>query len=647
MPPSDDNSRIEELKKSLYSREAPEVRTRRKLRWSEKPEQVRTSWGEPKEEEAAPQELNKKYEDHSMSFFTKLLIGSFIFCVIALGIGAYLFFNGANLVSANNINIEINGPVSIPGGEPVSFDVVATNKNNVDLQLVDMTVNFPAGTTDPSDPTKSLQTYQHTIGDLPAGGSSKQTVQAIIFGEENTQKTISVTLAYSIKGSSAVFTKTQTYDVLISSSPITVTVNSFGQITSGQEFDMSVDLKSNSEDTLKNVLLKADYPFGYTFISSNLPPKNDNQTWQIGDIPPGADRTIVIHGKLEGEDSDTRVFHFTVGAGSGQNSNTIGTEYALQTQEMTIEKPFISLAVSVDNDQSSSGDHVGQFGQSEHVTINWFNNLSTAVSNVNITAKLSGSAYDKSSVTPDFGYYQSADNQIIWNQQTNPELASVAPGSSGTVSFSIIPRDLGTPDQPIVNPNIVISASVSGDRTQESNVSGNLSAAVTRNIDISSNVALTGRIIRSTGPFSNTGPIPPVADTPTTYTVDWTVDNTSSSVTNAQVVATLPPYVKWLGQTAPSTEDISYDQNTGTVTWNIGNVSTYTLGSNRRREADFQISLQPSVDQIGQSPTLVSQAKLTATDSYTNATLESDQDPLTTRFSTDPAYKEGDEIVAK
>ena len=81
------------------------------------------------------------------SFFTKLLIGSVIFCLIAVGVGAYLFFNGKNLISADNIDVTIDGPVSVPGGEPVSFDIGIINKNNVDLQLVDMTVNFPAGTT--------------------------------------------------------------------------------------------------------------------------------------------------------------------------------------------------------------------------------------------------------------------------------------------------------------------------------------------------------------------------------------------------------------------------------------------------------------------------------------------------------------------
>ena len=149
------------------------------------------------------------------------------------------------------------------------------------------------------------------------------------------------------------------------------------------------------------------------------------------------------------------------------------------------------------------------------------------------------------------------------------------------------------------------------------------------------------------GPFSNIGPVPPKAEQATTYTVIWTVDNTSSSVGNAQVTATLPPYVKWLKAVSPTTEDVSYDENSGAVTWNVGTVSTYTLGSSQRREIAFQISFQPSVSQIGQSPTLVNQATLTAVDSFTGARLNSTQDFLTTRFGTDPSYKSGDETVVK
>jgi hypothetical protein len=645
--PDQDKNRIEELKKSLYSRNAPDVRTRRKLRFTDKPATVPTDWEHPSEGENEPVVLNTEYQDrHHMSFFTKLLIASAVFCVLAVSIGAFIFFNGANLISANNIDIQITGPVSIAGGEPVTFDITAKNNNNVDLQVVDMNVEFPAGTTDPDNPAQTLSTYRSLIGDMSAGSSAHKTIRAIMFGEENLQKEILVSLTYSIKGSTAVFTKTQTYDVLISSSPINVTVSSFKEITSGQEFDLKVDLKSNSEQTLKNVLLKASYPFGYNFISSNLPPLADNATWRIGDIPAGAKKSIVIHGSLSGEDSDVRAFHFTVGAQSTKDPKSIATQYSVVEQDMTIQKPFISLNIAIEND-STSVNHVGKFGEPQRVEITWFNNLPNAVSNVEIKAKLAGSAYDKNMVTADQGFFNSSSDEIVWNEQTNRDLASMPAGASGKVSFTITPSDKGSASNPVVNPTITIVANVSGNRTQESHVPQALAGAVTRAIRVSSNVNLSGRVVRTVGPFPNTGPIPPKAEQATTYTVIWDVDNTSSTVGNAQVTALLPAYVKWLSVVSPSSEDVSYDSHTGQITWNIGNVSTYTLTSSHRRELAFQISLTPSVSQVGQSPILVNQTTLSAQDTFTGAQLKSSQDTLTTRFSTDPAYQNSQETVVR
>ncbi|MDE1975031.1 MAG: hypothetical protein KGI49_00770 [Patescibacteria group bacterium] len=645
MPPGD-KSRIEDLKRSMYDRNAPEVRTRRKLRFMDNtPRDVKTDWEHPPEEDDKPQELNQHYEDHSMSFFAKLLIASVIFCIGAIGLGAYLFLNGANLISANNIDINISGPVSIPGGTPVTLSITVTNKNSVDLEGADLEVDFPAGTTDPNDTTKSLDTYQQLLGNIASGASVTKSVKAVIFGQENLQKEISAKVTYGIKGSSSVFTKVQTYDVLINSSPVTLSVSSFSQITSGQPFDMTVDVKSNSQNTLKNIVLKATYPFGYSFGLSSVKPLSDNATWVLGDMPPGGDRSIVIHGTLSGEDSDLRAFHFTVGTQSQAKPGIISTAYMDTEQDVTIEKPFLSFSSEINNNPVSS-DFAANFGQPLEISLHWTNNLAESLSNVNIVAHLSGSAYDPSVVSAQGGYFRSATNDIVWNQQTDPELASVPAGASGNVTFSIMPTDIGMSMNQVVDPEITYSVSATGDRANESGVPQQTTAVVT-NIKISSNVSLSGRVVRDQGPFVNTGPIPPKANVNTTYTVIWTVDNTSNAVTDAVVTAVLPPYVSWVGTSSPSTEDVSYDSNSGTITWNIGNVDTYTIGSSQRRQVAFQLSLLPSVDQISKDPTLINQATLTATDGWTGASLQSKQSYLTTRFSTDPSFKVGDEIVGQ
>jgi hypothetical protein len=644
-----DPSQIEELKKTLYSRNAPLIRTKRRLRF-EKPqtEGVQTDWEHPPENEESP-ELNKYYQDHSMSFLKKLFIASLLFFIFAVGIGAYLVFNGSMIVSANNIDITVSGPVSVAGGTPVSFEIQVVNKNNIKLQNVDFLVEFPAGTVDPEDTTKELKQFREFIGEIEPGAVAQKTVKAVMYGQENSKKEIVVTTSYQVKGSNAIVPKQKTFDILLSSSPLALTVNSFEEITSGQLFDMKVTLASNSKETLKNLVLKANYPFGYNFVSSDVQTGGDSSTWKIGDIPPGGKKVITIKGRLDGEDDETRAFRFMAGTLSQNGQNvvpTIGTQFISESREISIRKPFVSVGISLD-DTVGGKEYVGGFNDSIKVEVSWFNNLPTAISDGEIHLKLTGNSFDKFSVSPEQGLYQSANNTITWNKITTPELGTIGAGESGKVVFNLTPRDLSTSFRGVSNPSISLTADVGGRRVSESNVPEQISSSAARNIKISSNASLSSQIVRSIGGIANTGPIPPRAEQTTTYTVLWTVDNTANTLSGAEVHASLPAYVTWLGKTSPSDEDISFNKSSGNIVWKVGSVDTYTVGNKKRRQVAFQISFTPSVAQIGQSPNLVDQSVLNAHDDFTEQTLTSSNSPMNTRFSSDPAFKDGDEIVGR
>lgn len=649
-PRRDEPSKIEDIKKGLYSRSAPDIRAKRRLHFREKTFDVKSDWENSPERAALdntePVELNEEYVDHSMSFFTKLLIGSALFFAIAVGIGAYLVFNGSNIVSANNVDIEVSGPVSVAGGDILPLDIQVSNKNNIKLEVVDLTVDFPEGTANPDKITEEMKTFRQTLDDIEPGGVSQKTVQAVVFGEENSKKQITVKVDYRVKGSNALFYKEKIYEVLVTSSPIQLTVDSYKEVNSGQQFDLTVSLVSNSQQVLKNLVLKGTYPAGFSFISSNVKPVGDNGTWKIGDLPSKGKKTITIKGKLEGQDDEDRVFRFVAGAASAKNDKFIGTQYITAAQSLTIKKPFISVNVSLDND-SGTGEYNAQFNSPVRIQVEWFNNLPTSVIDSEIHVKLSGSAYDKASVSPDQGYFQSVNNEIVWNKVTTPGLASIDAGGGGKVTFTVTPRDLGNPSRPIQNPDLSLSVSVQGKRNSETNVPEAIASSATRHIRVASTVALSGRVVRSSGPFVNTGTVPPASEKATTYTIFWTVYNASNNVSNAQVKAKLPPYVKWVNAVNPTTEDVTYNSVDGQITWNIGNLRPYTGSGAQKKEVAFQVSFEPGVDQIGKAPQLVGSVVLNAIDDFTGITLTSIQDELNTRYSTDPVFKDGDEVVVQ
>jgi hypothetical protein len=645
--PLDDKSRIEELKKSLYSRNAPDVRTRRhQSLHSRSLGDVKTDWEHPKEEPLG-EDFNEEYAGTGSSFFTKVLIGSLIFFVIALGIGAYLVLRGSNIVSANNIDINLAGPVSVSGGEPVAFNVQVTNKNSIPLQVVNVDVEFPSGTADPQDTTHELKSFQKLIPDVAPGKVGQQAVSAVLYGQENTRKTISVIVNYRVTGSSATFTKQKDFEVLINSSPLTLSISSFKEVNSNQDLNFDVTVTSNSKEVVKNLLLGATYPFGYKFTSADPKPINSgNSVWNIGDMPPGGKRVIHIEGKVTGQDGDLRVFKYGVGVPDTANPKTIGTEYISNSQTVTINKPFLALGLTLDGDDKATS-YTGSFDGPMHGQITWFNNLPTSIINAEIHLHLSGTAYDKGSIKPDSGFYDSINDEIVWNKVTTPDLGMVGAGDSGVVTFSITPRDLSTPAFPVINPAISLAVSAQANRISEANVPQAISASITKDVKISSNVALSGQVVRSVGGIANSGPIPPKAEQTTTYTILWTVYNTSSTIDGVQVKATLPPYVKWMNVINPTNEDISYDSVSGQVTWNVGNLSAYVGSGSDKRIAAFQIGFTPGVDLIGQPPALIGPSVLTARDDFTGQQLTNTIQSMNTRFSTDPSFGNGSEIVQK
>ncbi len=641
----DDSSKIERLKKSLYSRTAPDVRSKRRFRFNPLTPTIATDW-EHESENSEEVVLNKKYEDHTMSFLTKLLIGSILFFIAALGIGAYLVFNGSNIVSANNIDILVNGPLSVAGGDPVSFDIQISNKNNVKLETVDLSIDFPSGTVDPDDTTKSLTNFRQLISDIEPGGMGQKTIRAVLYGEENTKKNIEITVEYRVKNSNAVYQKKKTFDVLMSSSPITLSVDSYKEVTAGQEFEMEVSMKSNSKEVIKNILFKAVYPFGFNFISSDIKPLADNATWKVGDIPPGGKKVIKIKGKLEGQDDETRVFRFVIGSSSVRNDKVIGTEYITSTQDVTIKKPFISVGVEIDGEETAE-DQIVEFNKSVPVKVTWFNNLDTSVLDGEIRVKLSGSALDKGSIDAGEGLYRASTNEIVWDSKTTPELSNIGAGESGNIRFTLVPRDLSNSSQLVLNPSIDLSVGVKGNRSSENNVSEVISTSAVRKMKVSSALGLTAQVLRNGGAFENTGPIPPKVDQMTTYTVVWTVDNSSNVVSNMEISSSLPAYAKWMGKISPSSEDISYNSVDGQIVWKTGNVGTYTAQNSKRRQVSFQVGITPSLTHVGNALDITKQTEYRARDEYTGETLSGRVEPLSTRFSTDQTYKDGDEKVVQ
>jgi hypothetical protein len=631
----DEESSIERLKKRLYSRDERLVPKDHRTPVQGVESNVPTNWGAPKTFDLSPEAMTKK----NNAFFNKFLLWSFVFFLLALGAAMFIFFGGINMISSNNVDIEITAGSSVSSGEELDMGLSIINTNRTDLEDVVLYVDYPEGSDTVGDNSQPIAHDKIDLDTIGKGQKKDYTLRTLLFGEKDTIKTFDFRLEYKVQGSNATFSKEKTFDVIIGSSPVLLNVNYPKEVNSGQEVTLSVDVTSNSSVPLKGTLVKIEYPYGFTYESSNIKPLRDNSVWNIGDLKNGDKKTLSVTGVIVGQNMEDRSFRISAGNQSSGASPDLDTVLAASTVTVGIRKAFFDLEVL------TPGGAVGTAGVSVPVILKWQNTLPDKVVNNKVDVVISGNAFDRDHVTVgNNGFYQSVSNEVYWDKNTTSVLASLLPGDSGQVALNVA----SLPDSPqlhaLRNPHIDLHVVMTGDRTGSD--ATQISSTQDFTIKIASQLGLTAKSFRSSGGFANTGPIPPKADTESTYTVTWTLANTTNDLSNGIVTATLPTGVVWKGQTSPGSEKVAYDPDTRTVTWSVGGISAGVGYGYAPRTVSFQVGITPSISQIGSSPNLVSVSRASAMDTYTAQTIISTADPVTTKYS-DSNFVGGTEIVVK
>ena len=198
----------------------------------------------------------------------------------------YVSFGGFNAVSSRNVDISVQGPVAIDGGEELVLDVSITNNNNVSLQNTRLRFEYPEGTRRADNLSVELIRSEEEIGNIAPGEGVTKTVKAVLFGERESIKQIKVSVDYKTQGSNATFTKDKNYEIGIKSAPIVFSIDYPKEVNSNQEMELVVNLTSNSNTPVENLLVRAEYPFGFSFIKSDPQSTFDNNVWNVGSLKP-------------------------------------------------------------------------------------------------------------------------------------------------------------------------------------------------------------------------------------------------------------------------------------------------------------------------------------------------------------------------
>jgi len=634
MPPHDKNklNKIEELKSKLFNKNY-----QTKIEYRDgfphfKKRDVMDSWGKKEDAEL----ISKEKLFMKTSVFKNFFIFSLVFFVLAIGYASYMFFAKGNTVSNDNIEISVLSNAFTAGGEEYPLLLGIVNKNNSPLLLADLVIEYPK-----SSQVSLSQDNEHirlSLGTIPAGGIKNENVKIVLFGEQGSIRQLKISLEYRVEGSNAIFVKGKLYEISINSTPINLLIDAPTEINSNQDITLGIKATLNSTKPVSKILLKVDYPIGFQFIKSVPAPSLGNNIWNLGDLAPGSEHGISILGKMiDVFDGEEKVFRVWSGSQSSSDKSLIETifnslEHIVMIKKSSIEASLLINGVlereyAVDTKTSIEGQ------------IQWKNNLETNINNLEIRAKISGNAVNRKTISARQGFYDSSQDIIIWDKNSQSKFVEINPGDSGEVSFSFSPSSLfsalgGIISSPIIN----IDVSITGQQAQGGGATTVLSNSESKIVRIISDVGLSNKALYYSGPFTNSGPIPPKVAQKTTYTITWSLSNTANNISKAQVRSTIPSWIRFVGVSSPEVEDLAYNATTKEIIWNIGGIPRGTSITGAGKEVSFQVELTPSLSQVGTMPLILNDAILTGHDDFANVDIRVSKASLNTRLLNDTNF---------
>ncbi|MFZ3020036.1 MAG: hypothetical protein WA051_00755 [Minisyncoccia bacterium] len=635
MPPRKKKAnRLERLEEALYSRN--ENRLPQRERATLTPSDYESTANTGFLNDIPLEDIVSQEREHPhRKLFEKIFLISLGFVLIAAGFAGYKFFLGGPSVSDKNLNIIIGGPSIVSAGSPVSLDIRVENTNARSIEKATLKITYPKDSRSVDDRSKVLSTDTIDIGTLGSGKTSGKQVSFIVYGQKDESEVLNTRLEYQITGSNAIFVKEVPFSIVIGTAPVILNVTVPKTVVSRQPFDATVVVKSNSPDAINNVELTADFPFGYVLTSSEPKVYQDNNIWKLGDMPSGDTKTIHIHGSLEAENNEERTFKFTVSVGGGTFGGNVNSQIASELETVAVSKPFLSITAGVVGGAQGST----QAGDRIPIEITWTNNLSVPVTNAIVKATISG-VFDQNGILPQYGgFYNSKDQSITWQQSSNDDLKSIAPGGTGSVRFALpIPKILPTDAK---NQGVAVHAVITADQTG-ADTTQQVSSDTDLSFKFRANPTSSAYASRVASPFAQTGPIPPRVNNATTYSVVLNAGTSFADVDNATLTANLPPNVSWNNIVSPGSERITFDNNSRVLVWSVGNIS-----AGESKKAIIQLTITPSLLQAGIVPSLLTRISFVGTDSFTSEPISLDIDDVTTELLHDTGVIDNAGVVAK
>lgn len=590
------------------------------------------AWGSVPEESAAEQ---KKF----------IKIGAIIVGVIAFlafsGVAAYKLKQSS--FSEDRVAVAIDGPGEAKSGRLLNYEITFRNDNRVDLKDAVLKFIYPesfkpeemAGFKAESSTGGSLN-----IGTVKAHDLGKMTFSGRVYSPTGTLMYLKAELVYAPSNFNSQFSSKAQLPVNIISSPITLEIMAPQNVSSGDSVDYLVSYKNESRDDFDNVRIRVEYPEGFTFSGAVPKVSEGNNTWYIGNVAAGKTDKIVISGKLEGNRDEMKTVKAYIGSiNQGQ--------FFSYSEESAVSK-IVTSPLSIAQTVNGLNNLTVNAGDTLYFEIGYKNNGDRGYRDVIVTEKIDSPVLDYTTLNMEGGAYDANNKTITWKASDYANLRNLEPGQIGVIKFNIKVKNI-IPVAGLNDKNFVISsiAKIDSPDIPTPIQMNKVIAGNKMDIKLNSKIVLDVKGYYNDATIQNSGPIPPKVGNDTTYTLHWRLINVSNDLAEAKVEAFLPTGAFFTGKKFPEDANLTYNERTNTLAWDIGNMAAGEGILNKPREVSFQVKITPAPNQAGFDAKLLNQSTFSVKDLFTGEKLTVSAPEKSTQLTEDSGIGTGYKVVAE
>jgi hypothetical protein len=570
-------------------------------------------------------------------------IGIPLFIILLCGAAwaGLFFFKSFNGFQKNSLILSVEGPSEITLGEETTYFINYFNPLKEPFDAAEVRANFPADfivtQVLPQVPDKNLI---WKLGAVAGEEKGTITIKGRFTGALATISAIQAVATYRPANYSNDLETLATKQITYTDSILEGTLALPEKAIPGDRIDLVYRLKNKGVDALGNLEARLTLPEGFSLENSTgTQAVLENRIYKttIPSLLAGSSTDVIASGVFaSGFGGQAKIM-----AQAG-NLSANGTFMPAQTAEGNFPVLAGDLNIKLVVNGSDDAERTVGYGDSLQCSIGYENTANEPLKGITLRLVLEG----LSSVTGtdnlnlvDWGKLKNMasstikGDSLVWEGSRMPALKEIAPRGDGSI-------EIGVP--------IIASASVTGTAMVRATVYADIEqigdSKIKRTIQITpvifrlksdAKLSAEARYYSEEGAPIGSGPLPPKVGQATRYRIFWTVNKSIHSLKDMDVSAVLPRNVNFINLVTSTAGELSYDQNTRRVAWQLNRlpegVNTATM--------EFDIELTPVASDDGKYVELVGESRFQAFDENINQSILQTAKALNTDLQNDDSAK--------